>query len=98
MIPTPTAVEIAAWLGCLSFVLVIYNQAVKAKGNMFGDKTSITLSPQPLEMREVSHAATERDCKERYTILQREIEELRDQRIEDVKAASVGRKALYEKI
>lgn len=91
-------VEIAAWLGCLVFCVALYNQLSKAKANLFGEKKTTEVSPQPLVVKAVGEFAQERDCVGRYNQVEGQIAELRTKREEDLRAGSGSRRAIYEEI
>jgi hypothetical protein len=67
--------SIAAWLACLAFVLLLFNEAAKARKTIFGaDKAEPrTIAPQPLDVREVSGYVREKDCQKRHDALDQQI-------------------------
>jgi hypothetical protein len=90
--------EIAAWLACLVFVIALYNQLAKAKANFNGTAKRTEVSNSPLEVRESHEFATEKDCLLRAAALEKAIEILRSERIQDMKDAAHSRKSLYAQI
>jgi hypothetical protein len=102
---TPTAVEIAAWLGCLTFLVALFNQLAKAKATLLGDKGKTDISPQPLDVRLVSELVRKEDCVARHegtvariNAVESELKELRINRTEEQRLASVSRAGIYGEI
>jgi hypothetical protein len=83
--------ELAAWAACLAFAVMLFNQMVKAKRTLFGEKDQTTISPQPLEVKEVPGFVTEGDYRNRFAQVEKQIDELRTERKADVNA-------LHEKV
>jgi hypothetical protein len=79
-------VELAAWTACLAFLLMLFNQLVKAKQALLGEKRQTLVSPQPLEIKEVSGYVTEGDYRNRLALLEKQIDEIRLDRKTDVGA------------
>jgi hypothetical protein len=78
--------ELAAWTACLAFLLMLFNQLVKAKQALLGEKRQTALSPQPLEVKAVPGYVTEGDYHNRLALLEKQIDELRTDRKCDVAA------------
>ena len=102
-IPSPTPVQLMGWLGCLAFVLVIFNQAARAWSVLHPRKNEI--SPQPLEVRAAVEWVTQTEFRQRKAELEdrsngmeKQLADLRLERNEDVKLAAISRKGMYEKI
>jgi len=86
-----TAVEIAAWLGCLFFLVAGWNQ-VESFFDRRGNRGAIReIQPQPLAISKVEPPVTETICRRRYeevsqelNRLQSELNNLRQERREEV--------------
>jgi hypothetical protein len=83
--------EIAAWLACATFTTMLFNQLAQARANLLDKKRRNEISPDPLNVRPVSDAVTERVCLGRHTALEKQMDELRADR-----KAEAG--ALHEKV
>jgi len=83
--------EVAAWVACLAFAVMLFNQMARAKRTLFGEKAQTVLSPQPLEVKEVSGFVTEGDYRNRLALVEKQLDELRLDRKADASA-------LHEKI
>jgi hypothetical protein len=83
--------ELAAWLACLAFVVMVFNQLARAKQNLLGEKRPTQILPQPLEIKEISSFVSEADYRNRLAILEKQLDELRSDR----KADAAG---LHEKV
>jgi len=88
-------VEIAAWLGCLAFLLGI---GVAIKSLLPKGKETREITPQPLHIKNVGECVTEQICKERMTNIERELLDLKQGRKDSDAAASGHRKVVYDKI
>lgn len=89
-------IQLAAWLGCLAFFVGLLNGMLKLVDRMKGRGTLV--SPQPLEVREAHDFVREPDCRMRHSEMERQVRELRAERNEDVKSASISRKSMYEEM
>jgi len=103
MNPTPTAVELAAWLGCLAFVVMLFNGLAKAWDTLRGKRQEI--SPQPLRVTLEQEFVRKDDCLSRHGESLRNIEEIkldlktmREARMEESRQSAMSRKAVYERI
>ncbi len=83
--------EVAAWAACLAFAVMLFNQMAKAKRTVFGEKDQTVVSPQPIEVKEVSGFVTEGDYRNRLALVEKQIDELRVDRKADASA-------LHEKV
>ena len=95
---TPTSIEIAAWLGCLLFIVGLANQLATLKEKILGKSDVTEISPQPLSVRAIGDPVMEKDCVDRHQTLQNQISELRRQRNEDLVKSSDSRARIYEQI
>jgi len=83
--------ELAAWLACATFTTMLFNQLAQARAHLWEKKSRQEISPDPLNIRPVSDAVTERVCLGRYGGLEKQLDELRL----DLKAEA---NALHEKV
>ena len=95
--------QLAGWLVCFFAVVGGVNQVMKLVDRFRGSGHEIR--PQPLEVREAKEFVTNAEClarkaeaERRYGEAVAQVQELRRERIQDVKEAAVGRKAIYERI
>ncbi len=95
---TTPPVEFAAWLGCLAFGVMLFNQLAKAKGSLMGEKLRTEVSPQPLMVQAVAECVKERECGERDRSIDGRLTALEGAREKDKESASTSRKALYDQI
>lgn len=105
MNPLPTSVEIAAWLGCLAFVVMLFNQLAKAKQTLLGDKSRTEIGPQPLDVRLTQELVRKEECVSRHdsalariNAIDSELKRLRSDRTEELRLASVSRAGIYNEI
>jgi hypothetical protein len=96
-------VEIAAWLACLAFCVMMFNQGAKAYGILTGKKQQI--SPQPLMVQEAERFMTKEVCDRNHAEAERavrtamvEVAKLQDQLEKDRREASISRKSVYAEI
>jgi hypothetical protein len=61
-------------------------------------KETRRIEPQPFDVRVIDSMAREKDCLSRHDEIQREIVGMRNRRDQDMKDASLSRKAVYEQI
>ena len=78
--------EIAAWLACLTFTTMLFNQLARAKANLLDKKSRNEISPDPLNVRTVPDVVTEHACLGRHIALDKQLHELRADRKADVNA------------
>ena len=90
--------EMAAWLACLGFLLVIANQLARARQNFWPKAQLQRIEPQPLEVREAHDAVIKRDCEHRHGQVTAQIDDLRAMRVQDAKDWSASRARLYEEL
>jgi hypothetical protein len=83
--------EMAAWVACLAFAVMLFNQMARAKRTLFREKEQTVVSPQPLEVKEVSGFVTEGDYRNRLALVEKQLDELRVDRKADATA-------LHEKV
>ena len=83
--------EMAAWVACLAFAVMLFNQMARAKRTLFAEKQQTVVSPQPLEVKEVSGFVTEGDYRNRLALVEKQLDELRVDRKADATA-------LHEKV
>ena len=79
--------EIAAWLGCAAFVVLLFNQLMKAKNNLLGTHEVHDISPQPVQVQMTEGLVTKIEHTQLYSRVSRveaELKELRDERKADV--------------
>ncbi len=102
----PTAIELMAFLGCLCFVVGLFNQLAKTKDIVFGKKQETrSIEPQPLRVQLEQEFVRKDECLQRHGESLRSIEEIkadiamiRGQREEELRLAAQSRKAIYERI
>jgi hypothetical protein len=92
--------NIAAWLACLAFVVVLLNGLIRLKRNLWPEDKpeSRSISPQPLGVKLEPGLVTEAACKARHLTLEGQMSEMRQAREEDTRVAALSRKAIYERI
>src|SRR5262245_3100619 len=102
-IPNVTGAQLMVWLGCLAFVIALVNQAMKLDDRMRGTKNEIT--PQPLEVKAAIEWVRQDECKSRHAQvatrtdgLEKQVQDLRRERLDDVRAAALSRKGIYDAI
>jgi hypothetical protein len=83
--------EIAAWLACATFTTMLFNQLALARANLLEKKSRHEISPDPLNVRPVSDAVTERICLGRHAGLEKQMDEMRSDRKAEANA-------LHEKV
>jgi len=83
--------DIAAWAACLAFTVMLFNQMARARRTLFGEKEQTVVSPQPIEVKEVSGFVTEGQCRNRHGPVEKQLDELRLDR-------KANATALHEKI
>jgi hypothetical protein len=83
--------DIAAWAACLAFTVMLFNQMARARRTLFGEKEQTVVSPQPIEVKEVSGFVTEDECHSRHGPVDKQLDELRADR-------KANAAALHEKI
>lgn len=76
--------EIAAWLACAMFTTMLFNQLAQARANLLEKKSRNEISPDPLNVRPVSDAVTERICLGRHSGLEKQMDEMRSDRKAEV--------------
>jgi uncharacterized protein YicC (UPF0701 family) len=54
--------EIAAWLACAAFVMMLVNQALRLKERLMGERHGQEIFPQPLEVRAVGDPVSKEYC------------------------------------
>src|ERR1043166_1130323 len=81
--------ELAAWLACAAFVLMLANQALKLKQRLFGERNPQQIFPQPLEIKAVKDPVSREYCDNNYhantrrmKAIEQELNELRAERRE----------------
>ena len=72
--------EIAAWLACATFTTMLFNQLAQARANLLEKKSRSEISPDPLNIRPVSDAVTDRICLGRHAGLEKQMDEMRSDR------------------
>jgi hypothetical protein len=84
--------ELAAWLACAAFVLMLANQALKLKQRLFGERHPQQIFPQPLEIKAVKDPVSREYCDNNYHANTRRMkaieQELNDLRIERRESAA----------
>jgi hypothetical protein len=98
-------VEIASWLACLAFVVMLLNQGVKLYDRAQGNSRGTTIGPQPLMVREAEKFVTKETCMthqnevgEKLNRLEKAVAEARDKRDADQRDAAFSRKTIYGEI
>jgi hypothetical protein len=81
-----TPAEIAAWLACLTFTTMLFNQLARARANLMDKKSRSEISPDPLNIRTVPDVVREHTCLGRHAALDKQLAELRADRKADVHA------------
>ena len=76
--------EIAAWLACATFSIMLFNQLAQARAHLLEKKGRQEISPDPLNVRPVSEAVTERACLGRHAGLEKQMDEMRADRKAEV--------------
>jgi len=76
--------EIAAWLACATFTTMLFNQLAQARANLLEKKSRNEISPDPLNVRPISDAVTERVCLGRHVGLEKQMDEMRSDRKAEV--------------
>ena len=76
---TPTPVEIAAWLGCLFFLVAGWNQVERFFDRRINRGAAREIQPQPLAVSKVEPPVTEMLCRRRYEEVSQETKRLQSE-------------------
>lgn len=68
--------ELAAWLGCAAFVMMLSNQALRLKERLLGESQGREISPQPLEVKAVADPVSREYCDHNYQASSRRLDTL----------------------
>jgi hypothetical protein len=68
--------EIAAWLACAAFVMMLLNQAFRLKERLLGQRQGQEIFPKPLEIKTVADPATKEYCDRNHQASSRRMESL----------------------
>ena len=68
--------EIAAWLACAAFVMMLVNQAFRLKEPLTGERHGQEIFPKPLEVKTVADPATKEYCDRNHQASSRRLEAL----------------------
>jgi hypothetical protein len=100
----PDGLQLLIWLACagsvlgaLAFLLMLFNQAAKARKTIRGERDGVDLQ-QPLEVTAHQEMSREKDCRDRFDTAMAHIQEMKAQRERDIASNSATRKAIYEEI
>jgi uncharacterized protein YicC (UPF0701 family) len=79
--------ELAAWLACAAFVMMLANQAFRLKAHLLGDRHTQEIFPQPLEIKPVGDPVSRDYCDrnheastQRIETLEQALKEMREER------------------
>ncbi len=68
--------EIAAWLACAAFVIMLLNQALRLKERLLGERQGQEIFPKPLEVKAVADPASKEYCDRNHQASARRMEAL----------------------
>ena len=74
--PSPSSVEVAAWIGCLFFLVAGWNQVERFLDRRANRGATREIQPQPLSVAKFDPPATESLCRSRHAELGQEVSRL----------------------
>ena len=90
--------DFVAWVACLAFAVMLFNQLTRARKNLLGGTDTTNIGPSPLVVKGEEKFVTTRECSESNAKLFARIAAIEQLRNTDLEAASYSRKNIYDEM